>query len=158
MECMATRLFLMVVVFLATPPLWAEQPAADPADEKALRELHREFLAAFNKGDAEAVAALYAPDADFLGSGGDMSKGRDEIEKRTASFFAQNKGAKLKSPFGSIHFITPDVAIADRPAGLTPAPEGVPGKVHATVVYVKRSGKWLIASVRLMVPFQPSKP
>jgi uncharacterized protein (TIGR02246 family) len=154
MNCLAMRSMVMIVVLLTTAWAWGEQPKADPADEKALRELHRAFLAAFNKGDAEALAALHTPDADLLAIGGEMSNGRDEIKKRTASFLAQ--GVKLKSPLGSIRFITPHVAIADRPSELTPAPENRPGKVHATVVYVKRDGKWLIAAVRLMVPFQPS--
>ena len=147
-----------ITVLLATAPSWAEQPKGDPADEKALRELHREFVAAYNKGDAEALAAFYAPDADFVGIKGDTYHGRAEIEKRTANFFAQNKGLKLKSPFGSLRFITPDVAISDRSEELTPTGDRGPGGVLATVVYVKRDGKWLQASVRLMVPFQPSNP
>jgi uncharacterized protein (TIGR02246 family) len=151
------RWSVTVMVLLATSPSWAEQPKGDPADEKALRAFHREFVAAYNKGDAEAVAAFYAPDADFVGFRGDTYHGRAEIQKRTANFFAQNKGIKLKSPFGSLRFLTPDVAIADRSEELTPNVEGGVGSVHATVVYVKRDGKWLQASVRLMVPFQPSK-
>jgi uncharacterized protein (TIGR02246 family) len=157
MNCLAVRSMVMVVVLLATAQAWAEQPKADPADEKALHELHRAFLAAFNKGDVEAVAALHTSDMDFLGFDGQTSKGRVELEKRIASRFAKSEGAKPNSPFGSLRFLTPDVAIADRPSALTPAPEGGPGKVHATVVYVKRDGKWLIAAVRLMVPFQPSR-
>jgi uncharacterized protein (TIGR02246 family) len=155
MNCLAMRAMVMMVVLLTTARAWGEQPKADPTDEKALRELHQAFLAAFNKGDAEAVAALHAPDADFLAIGGEMLNGRREIKKRNASLFAQ--GVKLTSPLGSIRFITPHVAIADRPSELTPAPENRPGKVHATVVYVKRDGKWLIAAVRLMVPIQASR-
>jgi uncharacterized protein (TIGR02246 family) len=146
----------MVVVLLSTAPSWAEQPKGDPADEKALHELHREFVAAYNKGDAEAVALFYTPDADFVGIGGDTYHGRAEIKERAANFFARSKGAKLKSPFGSLRFITPDVAIADRSEELTPTVEGGPGRLRVTVVYVKRDGKWLQASVRLMVPFRPS--
>jgi len=144
-----------LMVLLATAPSPAEQPRGDPADEKALRQLHREFVAVYNKGDAKAVAPFYTPDADFVGIRGDTYRGRAEIEKRTANIFAQSKGAKLKSPFGSLRFITPDVAIADRSEELTPPAQGGPGRIHATVVYVKRDGKWLQASVRLMVPFQP---
>jgi uncharacterized protein (TIGR02246 family) len=137
------------------------KPATSPTPNKkpsprTLRELHREFVAAYNKGNAEAVAAFYAPDADFVGIRCDTYHGRAEIEKRTANFFAQNKGAKLKSPFGSLRFITPDVAISDRSEELTPTVEDGSGRIHATVVYVKRDGKWLQASVRLMVPFHPS--
>ena len=98
------------------------------------------------------MAACYATDADLVGIRGDTYHGRAKI----ANFFAHNKGAKLKSPFGSLRFISADVAISDRSEELTPTVEGEPGGVHATVVYVKREGKWLQASVHLMVPFQPS--
>jgi uncharacterized protein (TIGR02246 family) len=145
------------MVLLATAPSWAEQPKGDPADEKAVRELHREVIAAYNKGDAEAVAACYAPDADLVGIRGDTYHGRAEIEKCYTTLFAHNKGARLKSPFSSVRFLTPEVAISDHAEELTPPGEGWPGRVHATVVYVKRDGKWLQASVRLMVPFQASR-
>jgi uncharacterized protein (TIGR02246 family) len=138
-------------------PSWTEHPKANAADEKALREFHRDFVAAYNKGDSEAVAAYYAPDADFVDIKGDRHHGRAEIEKRTANFFAQNKGVKLRSPFGTVRFLTPDVAIADRSEELKSPVEGLPGTLLATVVYVKRDGKWLQASVRLMVSFRPSK-
>jgi uncharacterized protein (TIGR02246 family) len=144
------------MVLLAATETWAEQPKADPANEKTLRELHRQFVAAYNKGDAEAVAAFYSLDADFVGIKADTYHGRAAIEKHTANFFAQNKGIKLKSPFGSLRFITADVAIADRSEELTPTVVGGAGRLRATVVYVKRDGKWLQASVRLMVPFQPT--
>jgi uncharacterized protein (TIGR02246 family) len=151
------RCTITFMVLLATAPIWAAQPKADAADEKALREFHRDFVAAYNSGDSEAVAAFYALDADFVGINGDTYHGRADIEKRTANFFAQNKSVKLRSPFGSLRFLTADVAIADRSEELTPLVEGKPGKLHATVVYVKREGKWTQASVRLMVPFQPPK-
>ncbi len=150
------RCTVIVMGLLAATPSRAEQASGNAADEKALREFHQEFVAAYNKGDAEAVAAFYAPDADFVGIRGDTFHGRAEIKKRTADFFAQNKGVKLKSPFGSLRFITPEVVIADRSEELTPTAAGEPGALHATVIYVKRDGKWLQSSVRLMIPFQPS--
>jgi len=147
---------LAAMALFATAPSWAQEPTGAPADEKALRELHREFVAAYNNGDARALAAFYAPDADFVGFRGDAYQGRAKIEESMANFLARNKGLKLKSPFGSLRFITGDVAIADRLEELTPTRGGEPDKVETTVVYVKRDGKWLQASVRLMVPLQPS--
>ncbi len=152
--------FLALVLLAAAPSLgqrgWAQQPQGNAAAEAALREFHREFVAAYNKGDAREVATFYAPDADFVGFRGDTSHGRAQIQDRTAKFLAQSQGAKLTSPFGSVRLITPDVAIADRVEELTPAAEGGPSRIHTTVVYVKRDGKWTQAAVRLMVPLQPS--
>jgi hypothetical protein len=58
MNCLAPRPMALVVL-LAMASGWAEQPRANPADEKALGELHRAFLAAFNKGDAEGGRQLW---------------------------------------------------------------------------------------------------
>jgi uncharacterized protein (TIGR02246 family) len=153
---LATRLMMLAVVLLTTAPGWAEQPQANPEDVKALHELHRAYVAAFNKGDAQAVAAFYTPDGDRLRPTGQMTKGRAELEKDYASFFAKLKGAKLNFPFGSLRFLTPGAAIADSSPQLTPAPEGGPNKVHATVVYVKREGKWMIAALRVAAPYRSS--
>jgi uncharacterized protein (TIGR02246 family) len=157
MKRLTTRLSVMALVLLATAQGRAELPKANPADESALNELSRAFRAAFNKGDAEAIAACSAFDGDRVGPGGQMSKGRGEIQKAYADFFAHNKGATLNASFDSLRFITPEVAISDGYAEVTPAPEDGPSKVHGTVVLVKRNGKWLMAAVRLMVPFQQPK-
>jgi ketosteroid isomerase-like protein len=45
-----------------------------------IQKLNDEWTAAFDKGDAAAVAAIYAPDAYVLPPGGDMVKGRSAIE------------------------------------------------------------------------------
>jgi len=108
----------------------------------------------YNKGEAAKLSVFYAPDADFVGVSGDTYRGREKIAEGMVKFLAQNKGVKLNSPFGSLRFITADVAIADRSEELTPPAQGGPGRIHTTVVYVKRDGKWLQAGVRLMVPFQ----
>jgi uncharacterized protein (TIGR02246 family) len=158
MNRLATSTLVLAVGLLATAPVWAEQPKANPEDVRALHELHRARLAAFNKGDAEAVIAFNAPDADFRNSRGEIFKAHVDGKEQLTSLFAQNKGVKLNSSsFGTLRFLTPDVAIADRPSGLTPAPEGWPSKVYVTVVYVRRDGKWQIAATRVMAPFKPSR-
>jgi uncharacterized protein (TIGR02246 family) len=45
-----------------------------------IQKLNDEWTAAFNKGDAAAVAAMYAADAYVLPPGGDMAQGRKAIE------------------------------------------------------------------------------
>ena len=42
--------------------------------EKALQERNETFVAAFNKGDIEAMAASYATDCDFLSADGQRVK------------------------------------------------------------------------------------
>jgi uncharacterized protein (TIGR02246 family) len=157
MKRLTTKLAALVVVLLATAPGWAEQPKANSDDEQAIRDLQQAASAAFAKGDAKAMAARYAPEGDRLGADGQMTKGRAALEKGYANLLAQNKGAALRISPDSLRFITSDVAITDGTVELTPAPESGPSKMHATVVYVKRDGKWLITALRLMVPYQQAK-
>src|SRR5262249_53729397 len=85
MRCTAMVLVLLAAALSGGRQGWAQPPKVNSADEEALREFHREFVAAYNKGDARAVAAFYAPDADFVGFRGDAYHGRAQIQERTAN-------------------------------------------------------------------------
>ena len=61
--------------------------AADAADAALSAPIHQ-FIDAFNKGDAKAVAAFYAGDASFLPPTHDVILGRDGIETFFAGLFA----------------------------------------------------------------------
>lgn len=61
------------VVALAAP--------AAAQDKPTIQKLNDQFMAAFGRGDVAAIAAMYADDAYILPAGGDMVKGRAEIEK-----------------------------------------------------------------------------
>ena len=55
----------LMLVFLVAVPLAGQDLALE---EPAVRELWARFDELFNQGDAEGVAALYAPDADRTSS------------------------------------------------------------------------------------------
>src|SRR4051794_29148112 len=55
----------------------------------------KDFVAAFNKGDARAVAAFWVPDGDYIDEGGRVTKGRAALEKLYEKQFAAQKGARL---------------------------------------------------------------
>jgi uncharacterized protein (TIGR02246 family) len=54
--------------------------AALAQDKTTIEKLNDAWTAAFNKGDARAVAAMYAEDAYVLPPGSDIVKGRAAIE------------------------------------------------------------------------------
>ena len=128
-------------------------PAADdkaktaaPAEAKGARAA--EFVAAFDKGDAKAVAAFWTPDGDYIDQLGRRYKGRAEIEKLYAKLFAANKGAKLTVTVTSARLVGADAAIEDGETEVTPA-DGGPATTGAfTAVLVKKDGAWYFESVR----------
>jgi hypothetical protein len=83
---MKTRLALAaaVMIMLAGPAL--------AQSKEAIQKLNDEWAAAFNKGDAGAVAALYTADAYLLPAGAPMVKGRADIQKFWASQMQHHPG------------------------------------------------------------------
>jgi uncharacterized protein (TIGR02246 family) len=157
MKRLSTGLAAVVVVLLGAAQGSVANDRADPADEQALQEFNKAFVAAYNRGDIKAVAASYAPDADFLTAEGKMVKGRAEIEKYFARAFAETKGLRIKHSHSSIRFLKPDVAIDNGNWEITGRPKGkVKGRY--TAVLVKHDGKWLIVCDRPMVPVRPPRP
>lgn len=174
---MSTRRFVGLAVGLAgalavshfvvtgRTPADPSQPAQARADEPKARadeqptgkgRRAQEFIAAFNKGDARAVAAFWTEDATYTDMDGRQHKGRETIQKLYAKVFAENKGATLKIYPSSVKVLTPDVGIEEGITEVTPA-DGGPGSAAAfTAVFVKKDGEWMIQNLTESVPQPPS--
>src|SRR5262245_57949909 len=123
---------------LAAPP--AQQ--GSPEDEKAIREAAAKYVEAYNRGDVDALAAAYAPDASYDEGEGPVVKGRAEIRKALAANLAASPGTKMAIDIKSIRFIR-GRAIEIGVATLTPS-KGEPIKVPYRVIHSKQpDGKWL---------------
>jgi uncharacterized protein (TIGR02246 family) len=127
-----------------------------PNDLTAIREASRAFVAAFDKGDAKSVAALWTEDGDYTDESGQVFTGRAAIEKEYAAFFATNPGVKLTLTVDSIKRLSTDTAIEDGRAALDPAPAGPPAMSKYLAIHVRVDGKWLMSTVRDMRVETPS--
>jgi uncharacterized protein (TIGR02246 family) len=142
-----------------TPP--AGKPSAD-AQDKPPEKVHpgpgrrAEFVAAFNRGDAKAVAAFWTADATYVDQAGREYNGRAAIEQLYAKAFAARKGAKLTIHVTSTKQVAPDVVLEDGITEVAPA-EGGPGTVaRFTAVLVRKDGEWYVQSVHDAVAHPPS--
>ena len=114
------------------------------------------FIEAFNKGDATAVAAFWAPDATYVDQVGREHKGRAEIERLFQRVFASRKGAKLTRHITSSKQVSPDVILEDGIIEVTPA-EGSPvSAARFTAVLVKQDGEWYFQGVHDTLAYPPS--
>ncbi len=162
---MKRRLLTMIVVALLgavnSSVSLAQEPAIAPSGEKsgtqsdpsaaeilAIRAESEAFVAAFNKGDAKAIAALWTAEGEYVDDTGRTIAGREAIEQDYAAFFAENPNNKIQIKIDSLRLLSDDVAIEDGRALVDPPPAGAPGVSKYTVVHVKVDGKWLMASVR----------
>ena len=117
------------------------------ADEAAIRKAVESYVAAFNQGDAKALAAMWSPEAVYTNPlSGEQVVGRAEIEKQFAAIFADAKGAKLEAKTDSIQFVSPSVGIEHGTAKVI-VPDQAPEETEYTAVYVKRDDQWLLDRV-----------
>jgi uncharacterized protein (TIGR02246 family) len=161
---LAAVLALARILATCLTPAEAKEPKAPKAVKpKAAKEggpargkRAQEFIEAFNKGDAKAVAAFWMPDATYVNQVGREYKGRAAIRKLYAKLFATNKGAKLEIYVTSAKQLSPTVSLQDGITEVTPANGGSPTAARFTAVLVKKDGEWFLQSVRDSDPRPPS--
>jgi uncharacterized protein (TIGR02246 family) len=127
------------------PAVAAEPAAKEP--EAPTKDRRAEYVAAFNRGDAKALAAFWAEDAEYVDQDGHQYKGRPAIEKMLQRDLAEHKGAKLDIHLDSVKQLSPDVELEDGVTAVT-APDGGPGSAaRFSAVLVKKDGQWFLQSV-----------
>ena len=119
--------------------------AALAQDKATIEKLNNAWTAAFNKGDAQAVAAMYAEDAYVLPPGSDIVKGRAAIEAFWRQAAQQMGDAKLTTldvlPLGrnaAREIGTVSLKTKSQP------PQEIVGKY--AVVWRKIGGQWKLAT------------
>ena len=117
---------------------------AHAADEKAIRATAEDFLTAFNAGNAKAVGALWASDAEYTDESGKSYQGRAAIEKEYTDFFKEHHGATMTVTIESVRFLGPDIAVEKGIAKVKlPSADASLGSRY-TVVHAHRDGKWIM--------------
>jgi len=62
-----------------------------------LEDVHQKFAAALNAGDADALTALYLPDAILAPAPGQTVRGRDQIRAALAQYIAAKPVIEIKT-------------------------------------------------------------
>jgi hypothetical protein len=104
------NLTLAAIAFAAEPSATpSPQPTCSPqvanrlsAEIQSITQLDKDYEAAYNRRDANAVAAFYANEAEYVDEGGNVVSGRDDIEKLLAEEFTTKPGAKLEIDVKSV--------------------------------------------------------
>lgn len=122
----------------AAPALTAEQKAVDAVD--------RAYEAAFEKGDAKAIANLFTEDAEFTSEVGRVISGRAAIEAMSWASLQSNKGAKLAIDSGSARLLAPGVIVQKGSTAVTSKDGEMSGALF-TAVLVEKDGKWKYSQV-----------
>ena len=132
----------------------ASSAAAAPATAPAVEVLQRGYVEAWDRADAAAIAAYFAPDGDFTNPTGFHAQGHADI----AAFYAQAFAAGYAGSRGGLkvlrtRLVAPGVMVVDGEwsirgartpqGGARPSEQGL-----ATAVLVRTDGAWRIAALR----------
>jgi uncharacterized protein (TIGR02246 family) len=124
--------------------------------EHPAKERRAAFIAAYDKGDASAVASFWAEDATYTDQVGREYKGRPAIYKLYEKVFATNKGAKLALHPTSSKAVTPEVLLNEGFSEVTPADGGPPTTARFSALLVKKDGEWYLQNVHESEATPPS--
>ena len=125
----------------------------DPSDVSAIDALMDAWTAANDRGDATAISALYAVDADLVLINGHFVVGRDSIEAMYQTAFEQLPGNKARVVRESRRSLGDGIIVDDGTWEVIGVlPDGAPSSGRSTTIFQKHDGQWLIQCVRIMVP------
>jgi uncharacterized protein (TIGR02246 family) len=146
--CFLTGMFLLI-----TNLSMAQQPS-QVGDAAGVKEVAAAFERSWNVHDMDALANLFADDADFINVVGMWWRSREAIRQaHLQTHQTIFKASTLAIDSTTIKFITPDIAVAHMTWTLTGhlTPDGKPGPTrHGILSFVlKRQEKtWLVQSAQ----------
>mgnify|MGYP001365100151 CR=1 FL=1 len=145
-----TRTLLVGTIVVCGCILLAATPADEAvreADEAAIRKATQDFVAAFEKGEAETVAAHLTDGAQMIPDDAPEIRGREAVQKACAGHFARFPQQKITLNPESLRFMSRDTAVEE---GLmsTSKEKGAAETHRYSLLHVREDGKWLIAEIR----------
>ena len=124
----------------------AEKPATG-AEESAIRAAIESYVAAYNRGDAKAVAAHWSDSGEWLSPSGQRFQGKVAIEKELQALFAENKGVRIEVMNPTIRILSADAAIEEGTAWVI-RPAEPPSESTYLAIQVKKGGQWKLDTIR----------
>jgi uncharacterized protein (TIGR02246 family) len=125
--------------------------SAQSPDEAAIRDVVRQYTEARNRNDEQALAALFAPDADQLVSSGEWRRGRGAVVKGSLASSQASAGQRTFT-IETLRMLAPTVAMVDSRYEIATTDGSVPRRMWATWILVKTGDGWRIAAIRNMLP------
>lgn len=126
----------------ADEPKPGAPPGEDNKDREAIIKSSRDFAAAFNAGDAKAIAAMWTENGECREAGGETYLGRGAIERAYAEFFKANTGAKVDVLVRSVRFPAKDLAVEEGLLRQSRSAKDLPASTAYVVLHVREGGQW----------------
>ncbi len=121
------------------------QPPSE--DELAIRKAVASYVAAFNRGDAEALAAHWSEGGVYTSPSGERLQGHAAIRDGLAEYFAEAGKPRIQIEELSVRLLGAEVAVEEGKARVV-LPGEPPTETNYIAIHVKQDGDWKLDSVR----------
>lgn len=119
-------------------------------DERAIRDLFRQLLDDWARGDGNAYGSRFTENADYVAFDGTHTRGRAEISASHQQLFDKYlKGSRLTGEIGSVKFLGPDTALVHATGNTVMRGKTEPSPERAsiqTLIAVRDEGQWRFAA------------
>jgi len=133
--------------FLALSICGALHAADSKSDEAAILAKVNSYVAAYNRGDAQAVASHWSDTGEWVSPAGEKFTGKEEIAAALKSLFAENKGVTIEVQNPAVRMVTGEVAVEEGTV-VVYSPDDAPNASTYIAIHVKKNGDWKLDSVR----------
>ncbi len=123
-----------------------EAPPAPPELVEAVKKAEVATVEAFNKGDADALAALFAEKGELVDENGNVYSGREQITGLFKAFFERFPKAELQMEVTGVRTVGDSLAIEEGVRLITVPDSDVAAQVRYAAVRDKVGDSWPIAS------------
>ncbi|MCY3016906.1 MAG: SgcJ/EcaC family oxidoreductase [Planctomycetota bacterium] len=123
-----------------------EAPPAPPELVEAVQKAELATIEAFNKGDAAALAALFAEKGELVDENGNVFAGREQITGLFKAFFERFPKAQLQMEVTGVRTVGDSLAIEEGVRLITVPDSDVAAQVRYAAVRDKVGDSWPIAS------------
>ena len=143
---MARTVALILIISSVVMVFAVSADTGSNQDETAIRKAADSYVAAYNSGDASAVASHWGRNGVYRTPTGEEAKGPDKIRAALEKFFADNKGIQVKAAVFDVQIQSSDRAVIEGFAVFTrPGEEADEALFNATMV--KEKGAWKLLKV-----------
>jgi uncharacterized protein (TIGR02246 family) len=123
-------------------------PKADESVEAIVKKSAEAFAAAYNAGNAKAIAAGYTPDGEYIDEDGHILMGREAIEQHFTSVFKELPKARVKIVVEAVRPIAANIALEEGVVEATANPQAATEISKYIALHVKHGDQWLLARTR----------
>ena len=138
---------IAVLAVLAAALCVAAHAAAPAADEAGVRAASKRYREALDRGDGQALAALWTADGDIVDERGTVLSGRATVAA-TSKPAADALQPSFKINDTSLRFLTADVAVEDGGVEVTLPGLARPLRGRFSATWVREADGWKIAALR----------